>query len=109
MNTLSVISSSSWRGFKPHVASALATTVGRLSLENWCAETLTATRSSPGQLAASAQAWRSAHSPSRSIRLVSSAIGMNSAGLIGPRSGWFQRISASNPVTRQSVERTTGW
>jgi hypothetical protein len=109
MNTLSVISSSSWLGFRPDDASALVTIVGRLSEVNCWAETLTATLSSPGHCAASAQAWRSAHSPRPPMRLVSSAIGMNTAGLIGPRSGWFQRISASNPETMLSSALTTGW
>ena len=43
-------------GLSPVEASALVTTAGRLSDENWCAETLTETCSVPGHAAASAQA-----------------------------------------------------
>ena len=46
---------------------------------------------------------RSTHSPICSIRPASSAIGMNTAGEIGPRTGWSQRISASTPVTQSSA------
>lgn len=87
MNTLSVISSSNCRGFSPLEASAFFTTVGKFSDENCCADTLTATLTFPGHLAASAQDWRSAHSPRGPIRLLSSAMGMNNPGLTGPRSG----------------------
>ena len=34
---------------------------------------------------------------------------MNSSGRTMPRSGWFQRISASAPATRPSARRTFGW
>ena len=69
----------------------------RLRLLNWTAERLTATLTWSGQLAASAQACRSTHSPIGTIRPVSSATGMNSAGETMPRSGWCQRNSASKP------------
>ncbi len=65
MNTLSVISSSSWCGLEARGGERVGhQPLGSLSDENWCAETLTATRKWPGQAAASAQACRSAHSPS---------------------------------------------
>ena len=75
-----------------------------MSLLNWTGETLTATLMSSGQVAASAQAVVSTHSPSWLIRPVSSATGMNSAGEIMPRSGWCQRSSASQPVILLSRE-----
>ena len=53
---------------------------------------------SAGQLAASAQAAPSTHSPSATIAPVSSASGMKSAGEIRPRAGWCQRNSASKPL-----------
>ena len=59
--------------------------------------------------AASAQAVFSTQSPSSTIRPVSSAIGMNSAGEIMPRSGWRQRSSASQPLTSSRRRSTTGW
>jgi len=43
------------------------------------------------------------------INPVSSAIGMNSAGEIMPRSGWRQRTSASQPVMALSCSETHGW
>ena len=68
-----------------------------------CSERLMHTRTSSGQRAASAQAVRITHSPMRRIRLLSSAIGMKTAGDMGPCSGLTQRSSASKPtVTRLS-------
>ncbi len=68
---------------------------------------------SPGSVISIRFAWRQ---PSRStqrpigmIRPVSSAIGMNSTGPTMPRSGWFQRSSASTPEIDPSERRTTGW
>ena len=40
---------------------------------------------------------------------VSSAKAMNSPGGTSPRSGWFQRTSASRATARQSASDTTGW
>ncbi len=79
----------------PDLASALVTTAGSAGLANWIGETLTATRMSFGQVAASMQAVRSTHSPIDSISPQSSATGTNSAGETAPRVGWSQRISAS--------------
>ena len=56
-------------------------------LLNWTGDTLTASVMSSGQLAASAQAVFNTNSPSSLMRPVSSAIGMNSAGEMTPRSG----------------------
>ncbi len=38
-----------------------------------------------------------------------SAAGMNSEGGMLPRRGWFQRTSASNPITVRSARLTIGW
>ena len=60
-------------------------------------DTLIATRRSRGQLAASAIASRSTHSPIGTIRPVSSATGMKSAGEIMPSLGMVpaqQRLEA---------------
>ena len=53
-----------------------------------------------------AQASRITHSPIGTISPVSSATGMNSAGEIRPRVGWFQRSSASNEQMRFARGRT---
>ena len=58
---------------------------------NCTGETLTATRICSGQRAACAQASRTTQAPIGTIRPVSSATGMKSAGEISPRVGWFQR------------------
>ena len=65
---------------------------------NCTGDRLTATFMRRGQFAASRQASRSTHSPIGTISPISSASGMNSAGDTRPRSGWFQRSSASKPV-----------
>ena len=39
----------------------------------------------------------------------SSAMAMNSSGLMSPASGWCQRISASTPTCRPSRQRNCGW
>jgi hypothetical protein len=95
----SVISSSRRFGARPEAESADTTVCTKFAVRNWAAETLTASRRPSGQLAASRQASRSAHSPSGTMRRVSSATGMNSPGCTWPRCGWFQRKSASNPTT----------
>ena len=51
---------------------------------------------------AAAAVW-STNRPRARIVPVSSASGMNSAGVIGPRVGWFQRTSASTPTMRPSA------
>jgi hypothetical protein len=47
--------------------------------------------------------------PSCRIKPVSSATGMNSTGLISPRSGCRQRASASKPLIRPVASATIGW
>ena len=61
------------------------------------------------QAAPCRRASRSTQRPIPEIAPVSSASGMNSTGGMSPRSGWFQRTSASKPVVRRSVSRTMGW
>ena len=72
---------------------------GKPGSANCTGETLTATRICCGHCMASSQALRRIHSPIRQIIIDSSAMGMNIAGEIEPRSGWFQRTSASVPTT----------
>ena len=57
----------------------------------------------------SAHARRSTHSPTATISPVSSSTGMNSTGAITPRSGWFQRKSASAPHGFPLVRSIFGW
>jgi hypothetical protein len=67
-------------------------------------------RSSPWR--AQATPWatvaRSSHRVIGTITPFSSATGMNSAGGTSPRCGWFQRSSASHPVTSPVGRYTTG-
>ena len=44
-----------------------------------------------------------------SINPFCSATGMNSDGGTSPRSGWFQRMSASTETTARVRSETTGW
>ena len=58
-------------------------------------------------------AWRQAssttHAPIGTIRPVCSAIGMKTGGTTMPRSGWYQRISASAPTILPLFMSTCGW
>ena len=87
---------------------ALATVATRSRLLNCTGERLTATRISPDQDAAAAQARRNTHSPIGTISPVSSATGMNSFGGMMPVSGWRQRSSASKPLTVRSCRSMNG-
>ena len=80
-----------------------------LRLLNWAGDRLTATRTGFGHVAASQQACLSTHSPIGTIRPISSASGMNSAGETMPRLGEFQRSSASQPVISSVIASTCGW
>jgi hypothetical protein len=51
----------------------------------------------------------STYTVSRLISPVLSAIGMNSAGDTMPRTGWFQRTSASTPHSWCMFSETVGW
>ena len=109
MNTDSVTSSSSRSAGRPLFASALVTTATKPGSWSWSGDTFTATRTSPGQRAASWHAVLSTQAPIGAISLASSASGTNLAGEIGPYSGCVQRSSASNPVSRAVSASTTGW
>src|SRR5579864_3004021 len=98
-NTDSVISSSRRDAGSPDDAKALITVETRLPLENCRGDKLTETLMLSGHWIASAHACLSAHSPSWTIRPISSATGMNSEGGTGPRSGCRHRIKASKEVT----------
>ena len=95
-----MISSSSRAGASPAAASAPTTAATSSRPRNWAADRFTATRTPPGQPAASAQARRSTHPPSGTISPVSSASGTNSPGGTRPRAGWRQRSSASSALDR---------
>ena len=79
----------------------------------WRGERLTETLSGRAltrfHCAASAQARRRTRSPMARIAPLSSATGMNSPGETSPRSGWFQRTSASTPMTAPPSSVTIGW
>ena len=103
-----MISSSSRHAGKPAAASAPITTGTSLALSIWIGDRLTATLVLFGQVAASAQAWRSTHSPIATIRPISSATGMNSAGEIMPRCGMVpadQRLAAWDAVVVEIEDR----
>ena len=108
MKTLSVTSSSSRSADRPELASAEVTTATKFGFCNWSGETLTATRISDGQAAASIQAVRSTHSPIGWISRASSASGMNLTGETLPNCAFCQRSSASNPFSRPVPASTTG-
>ncbi len=75
-----MISSSSRPGAKPDADKAEMTDATRLRFLNCVGDRFTATLTSRDQLAASVQAFRSTQSPIWTIKPVSSAMGMNSAG-----------------------------
>jgi hypothetical protein len=104
-----VISSSSRLAGSRDAASAAITLSASDPLLNWTGDTFTASLMFSGHVMASVHALVSTHSPNSLIRPVSSAIGMNSAGEIMPRSGWRQRTSASQPVMPSSWRFTQGW
>ena len=82
---------------------------------SWRAERLTATPTGAesGWSCCQTAAWRQACSitqrPIGTIRRDSSATGMKASGPIRPRSGWFQRSSASIATIEPSRSLTTGW
>ena len=104
ISTLSVISSSRRRGSGRCRSSDRAHRVEQSrAARNWRRERLTAIgrpaspRALPGAHLAR-RPGRSTHSPSGTIRPVSSASGMNSSGGTSPCSGCCQRSSASTPT-----------
>jgi len=70
---------------------------------------LSATVIGSGQLAAARHASSITHSPIAGISPVSSATGMKTLGGTKPRFGWFQRISASNPISFWVLALISGW
>ena len=71
-------------------------------------ERLTAILTSLGHLAAVAHACRIAHSPSGTMKPISSATGMKALGGMMPFSGWRQRSRASTPLISLVSRLTTG-
>ena len=103
-----MISTSSRSGASPLSASACR--IISLSAPRWncTGETLTATRTSSGQRAAWRQASRTTHAPIGTIRPVSSAIGMKSAGETRPRVGMVpadQRLERADAVVLEVEQR----
>lgn len=80
---------------------------------NWRGEMFTDTATSAMPSLAQTRSWRhavrNAHSPSCTMRPSSSATKTKSFGRISPRSGSFQRSSASMPVMRPVAISTCGW
>lgn len=93
--TDSVISSSSRSASRPLCSSASVTASIRPGLRNWTGDRLTAIFKGLVHLTASVQAVLSTQSPSELMKPIRSATGMNSIGDTAPRTGWFQRTSAS--------------
>ena len=90
-------------------ASASRTVSTTRPLRNCVGERLTETLTSPGHAAQATHARRSTLAPNSFIRPSSSTIGMNSAGETRPRTGWFQRASASKPEIWRVATSTIGW
>ena len=80
---------------------------------SWWGDRLTATEKSGPLIGAhSAACWQACvrtQAPIVRIAPDSSAMAMNSAGLMSPASGCRQRISASTPTCRPSRQRNCGW
>ena len=113
MSTLSVISISSAAGSSPVSSRMRPTSAGNPDWANCCTDTFTATRGTTTPWSSQALVWaqavRSTHSPMGTIRLVSSATGMNSAGDTDPNSLLVQRSRASAPAMAPLVTSTWGW
>ncbi|MCY1556015.1 hypothetical protein D9M68_927220 [compost metagenome] len=81
--------------------------------KNWMPDTLTDRCTAPMRVlphsAILRQASFSTQVPTRTIKPVSSRMGMNSAGDTMPWPGRFQRISASAPLTRPLLMSILGW
>src|ERR1700693_2034535 len=107
-NTDSVISSSRRDAGKPDEAKALITVETRLPLENCRGDKLTETQIPSGHSIASMHACLNAHSPSWTIRPISSATGINIEGGTEPRSRCRHRINASKVVTFLVCKLTSG-
>ncbi len=104
-----MISISSRLGDSPDASSAARIASTTLPRRNWIGDRLTATCTGFGHLVHSAQALRSTQLPISTMRPISSAIGMNSAGETMPRSGCGQRNSASQVEIRLVRKLKSGW
>ena len=110
MSAFSVSSRHTAFGSTPVSARMRATVLASVGSASWRGERFTFIASMPRAASrgrarpASARVCRhavsSTHAPIGTISPVSSASGMKSAGGTSPRSGWFHRTSASNPITR---------
>ena len=114
MSTLSVTSSVSCSGFMSAACSERATCETKSGCVSCRLETFTLMRSvALSRIARHSRIWRHASDstqlPSGTMRPVSSATGMNIAGSRRPRSGWFQRASASKPMSFWSFSVQIGW
>ena len=115
MIALSVSSRMRSHGRMPAAWTASRTSSTSPSDASWRAETFTDTRSgvptahAAWKTAAWRQASKSRSRPSGTMRPVSSASGMNSAGETGPRSGCVQRASDSYARISPLRRSTTGW
>ena len=113
--TLSVISRRRWTGSRPVRASTSATDGGEVAVGDLAGGEVDGDVERARVGAQLVPVERSGGRPLRtqrpigSIRPLSSAIGMNSAGSSRPRSGWRQRTSASRPVISPVAGVTTGW
>jgi len=105
---VSVISTSSRRGSNPVCSIRSRNRSTRQVLVNSRAEALNAT-CSPSRSAVSCSARVITQLVRRSMRPFSSAMGMNRAGLIGPRVGWVQRTRVSTPCTTRPSRSNWGW
>ncbi|MOA16302.1 hypothetical protein D3C78_1365100 [compost metagenome] len=109
MTAVSVISSSSRCGSRPtreRMDRILSAVLGSI---NCAEERLKDRKSSRGQNRAASAAFLSRASDSASMKPRSSASGTKTAGDTKPRSGSFQRASASKPMTFASSSLTMGW
>ena len=106
--TFSVTSSSSRRASRRARRRASRTCQTISPVMNCAGDTFTETITSPGQLAAVAQASRSTQLPICTIRSLSSARPMNSSA-DQPAARWFQRINASAEAIVCSCARKRGW
>ena len=112
MIAVSVISITRADGSSPAASSAARRSSTRCSSSSWRAETLTDTYMfALGQapLGACRHASLSTQRPTSTICFVSSSSGMNVSGCTTPRTGWFQRTSASTPSTRPYSRSKIGW
>src|SRR5690606_18417785 len=109
IRTPSVTSSCRRLGARLLCLSASRTWLPKRLWRNCKGDTFTETDQGLGQRAAVLQAVSRAQRP-RGIRApLDSAMGMNWAGEIGPRTGWFQRSRASKPLKVRVDVLKMGW